>query len=132
MSTAALRHYWHPVARADEVRDRPHAVTLLDERIVLYRAHDRIAAFKDLCVHRGTPLSLGWVEDGTLVCAYHGWSYAADGACVRIPSLPPKQSIPRKARATTYRAEERYGLLWMCLEEPHRPIPDLYAVDDPA
>src|SRR4051812_28123054 len=102
MSATVLRHYWYPIATADELTDKPHAVTLLDERLVLFRAPDRIAAFRDLCIHRGTPLSLGWIEDSTLVCAYHGWSYAADGACVRIPSLLPEQAIPRKARATSY------------------------------
>lgn len=127
-----LRHYWHPVAAVDELEDKPLGVQLLDERVVVYRAKDRIAAFKDLCIHRGTPLSLGRIEDGTLVCAYHGWTYASDGACVRIPSLGPGQSIPAKARATVYQTETRYGLVWVCLDEPQVPIPDFSVVEDPA
>jgi vanillate O-demethylase monooxygenase subunit len=131
MSTDLLRQYWHPVAASEEVRDRPVGVQLLDERIVLYRAAQQVLAFKDLCIHRGTPLSLGWVEDDVLVCAYHGWGYAPDGACVRIPSLSAGHAIPRKARAIPYRAQERYGLVWVALEEPRAPIPELPHFEDP-
>ncbi|MCI0634402.1 MAG: Rieske 2Fe-2S domain-containing protein [Actinobacteria bacterium] len=31
-------------------------------------------------MHRGTPLSLGWVEGNLITCAYHGWTYRPDGA----------------------------------------------------
>lgn len=120
----ALRPYWYPVARSDELADAPIAATLLGERIALYRAGGKVVAFNDLCIHRGTPLSLGWIDGETLVCAYHGWTYAPSGACVRIPSLPAGRPIPSKARVPAYRAEERYGLIWVCLEEPRSPIPD--------
>ena len=45
----------------------------------------------------GTALSLGWVEDGHLVCAYHGWTYDPDGVCTRIPASHGT-NIPSKAR----------------------------------
>lgn len=125
VSTEALRDYWHPVAFSSEVTDRPAPVTLLDERVVLYRtASGRAVAHKDLCIHRGTPLSLGWVEEETLVCAYHGWSYAPDGKCIRIPSVDPARKIPPKARLTTFRTVERYGIVWICPGEPAAPIAD--------
>ena len=66
---AALRRFWHPVLWADELGDRPVAARLLDEPLVLVRLDGEVRAFRDLCVHRGTALSLGWVEDGCLVCA---------------------------------------------------------------
>lgn len=132
MSYGVLRHYWHPVATVEDLGDKPLGVQLLDERVVVFSIKDEVAAFKDLCIHRGTPLSLGRIENGTLVCAYHGWTYAPDGACVCIPSLGPGQSIPRKARAIVHRAEKRYGLVWVCLDEPRAPIPEFPEIDDPA
>jgi len=120
----ALRPYWYPVAVSTEVTDKPVAATLLGERLVVYRAGGQVAALDDLCIHRGTPLSLGWIDGEELVCAYHGWGYAAGGACVRIPSLPPGRAIPPKATVAAYRAEERHGLVWVALEEPRDPIPD--------
>jgi phenylpropionate dioxygenase-like ring-hydroxylating dioxygenase large terminal subunit len=124
VSSEALRDYWHPVAFARDVTTLPQRARLLDERLVLFRTETgRIACFRDLCVHRGTPLSLGWVEGETIVCAYHGWTYAAeDGRCVRIPSVDEARSIPAKARVTAYAVSERYGLVWVCLDEPRAPI----------
>src|SRR5262245_12057894 len=112
-----LRQYWHPAAGSAEVGERPLGVSVLDEQIVLYRAHGRVVGLKDLCIHRGTPLSRGWLDDGCLVCAYHGWGFGPDGVCVRIPALAPGQPIPRKARVPAFRVTERYGLVWVCLEE---------------
>lgn len=132
MSQAVLRQYWHPVAWADELGDKPFGARLLDERVVVYRTGDQVVAFKDLCAHRGTPLSMGRIDDGKLVCAYHAWAYAPDGACVRIPSLGPGQSIPLKARATVYRAAIRYGVIWVSLDEPRAPIPECSEIEDPA
>jgi vanillate O-demethylase monooxygenase subunit len=131
-SDSRLRHYWHPVVGSDEVGERPLGVRLLDEPVVLYRVKDRVVALKDLCIHRGTPLSRGWLDDGILVCAYHGWSFAPDGSCVRIPALDPAQPIPRKARVTAYRVAERYGLVWICLAEPRAPLPDFPELEDPS
>jgi phenylpropionate dioxygenase-like ring-hydroxylating dioxygenase large terminal subunit len=133
MADAALRCYWHPVATSRELGSKPLGVSLDDERIVIWRSGQRVSAFRDLCIHRGTALSLGWVDNGNLVCAYHGWTYAPDGACVRIPSLEPGRAIPAKARATaTYSAQERYGLIWLCLAEPRAPIPELPELEDSA
>jgi len=129
----ALRPYWHPVATAAQVGEAPLAARLLSEPLVLYRADGRVVAFRDLCIHRGTALSRGWVEGEYLVCPYHGWAYAPSGACVRIPSLPPERGIPSKARAQRYHCEERYGLVWVCLEEaPREPIPPFPEWDDPS
>jgi len=130
---APLRSYWHPVASSSAVGDAPVGVTLLEEDLVLFRSGDRVAAFADLCPHRGTRLSLGSVTaDGCLQCPYHGWQYDVDGRCVFIPSQPKDhQRIPSKARAVQYRAEERYGLVWVALAEPRRPIPEYPEFDDP-
>ena len=128
-----VRTYWHPVALAENVSDRPYAATLLDEQIVICRLGDRVEAFSDLCIHRGTPISLGRIEGEEIVCAYHGWTYNADGKCTRIPSIPPEHPIPKKACLTRYHAEERYGLIWVCMaEEPRASIPEIPEMEDPS
>jgi len=119
-----LRHFWHPVLWAKEVTDKPIAIKLLDQPIVVWRSNGKVAAFYDLCIHRGTPLSLGWISGDRLVCAYHGWNYGSDGNCTLIPSLPPEREIPAKARAKAFHAQERYGLVWVCLDEPRQDIPE--------
>ena len=105
------------------------------EPIAVCRVGDRLAAFHDLCIHRGTPLSLGWVEGDSIICAYHGWAYGVNGVngkCVRIPSIPPEHPIPKKACLTTYLAQEKYGIVWVCLsDKPRAPIPDFSPIEDP-
>jgi phenylpropionate dioxygenase-like ring-hydroxylating dioxygenase large terminal subunit len=126
----ALRNYWHPVALSSAVTDKPIAVVLLNTDVVIWRNKDGIFAFKDLCVHRGTRLSIGWIDKGELVCPYHGWCYSKEGAVTRIPSIPPERPIPAKARVEKYRCEERYGLVFVCLGEPRRPLYEVPASID--
>ena len=118
-----LANFWHPVAISSEVTEQPKQFELLGELIVLFRDSRGVAAFEDLCIHRGAALSLGWITDGRLTCAYHGWQYDRTGACVHIPSLPEGASIPRKARAIVYPATEAYGMVWVAMDEPVQPIP---------
>jgi phenylpropionate dioxygenase-like ring-hydroxylating dioxygenase large terminal subunit len=127
-----LANYWHPIARSDDVTEQPRQFELLGEKICAFRTDDGVSAFKDVCIHRGTALSLGWVTDGRITCAYHGWQYDSTGACVTIPSLPPGSTIPAKARAIAYRSEERYGLVWVALAEPVAPLPAFPEWDDPS
>jgi phenylpropionate dioxygenase-like ring-hydroxylating dioxygenase large terminal subunit len=104
-------------------------VTLLGEHLAVYRDARGPVVLKDLCIHRGAALSLGWVGNGEITCAYHGWRYDRTGACVHIPSLPEGQAIPQRARVIAYPAEERYGLVWTVLDEPAAPIPAWPGVD---
>ena len=53
-----------------------------------------VVAARDLCMHRGSPLSMGRVQGDEIVCAYHGWRYGPEGECVRIPSQPASTRIP--------------------------------------
>ncbi|MQA01841.1 MAG: Rieske 2Fe-2S domain-containing protein [Streptosporangiales bacterium] len=100
-----LRRFWHPVLFADELGTAPARVTLLDEAVVVVRMAAGVAAFRDLCVHRGTALSLGKVVDDELVCPYHGWTYDAGGVCTRIPARHG-DNIPRRARLVRHQARE--------------------------
>jgi len=118
---------WHPVAYSHELTDGPRAATLVGEAVVVWRTSDgRAHAMRDVCIHRGTALSLGWVADDCLVCPYHAWRYDATGACVRIPQSA-NATIPVKARTPVFQCQERYGLVWVCLDtgEPAYALPEI-------
>jgi vanillate O-demethylase monooxygenase subunit len=117
-----LLDFWHPVALSSDVKEKPIPVTLLNEQLVIWRSVEGIFAFKDLCIHRGTRLSLGWVRDGELMCPYHGWCYNNKGAVTKIPAIPPDRPIPAKARVQDFSCIERYGLVFVCLGEPKTAI----------
>lgn len=130
-----LRAYWHPIALSEEVTETPRRFVLLDEALVAFRHAGRVSVFKDLCIHRGSALSLGSVtSEGNIRCAYHGWEYNGKGACVRIPAKPEGSPIPGKARAFVYKAEERYGAVWVALQDPIFQIPPFPAgeFEDPS
>ena len=124
MSETALSSFWHPLCTSEEVTEQPRQFTLLGEPVVVFRDFDGVAAFRDLCIHRGAALSLGWVRDGALVCPYHGWQYDRSGACIKIPSRPADAPIPSNARAFAFSVQERYGLVWVAMADPIAPVPD--------
>src|SRR5262245_20646776 len=113
INDAVLVNDWHPVALSKNVAEGGVlGARLLEEDIVAWRYRGQIMVWQDLCLHRGTRLSLGKVEDGLLVCPYHGWTYDMTGRCVRIPAHPA-QLPPSRAVVNTYRAQERYELIWV-------------------
>jgi len=126
-----LRKFWYPVIPGDRLADAPHPFVLLGTNIVLFRdAAGQARALIDRCCHRTAQLSKGWLDAGTIVCPYHGWAYAGDGRCVRIPQRPggdPGRNIAVEA----FRCAERYGHVWVALEEPLAPIPDWPEAGDP-
>lgn len=128
---ALLRRSWHPVAVESEVGDEPVAVTLLDEELVLFRGGDgEVRCFHDLCVHRGTAVSLGWRDGDCLVCPFHGWTYDGEGACVRIPSQEDRP-IPNRAKLQPVSTVTRVGHVWVCLDDdPVVEPPDFPEWDD--
>jgi phenylpropionate dioxygenase-like ring-hydroxylating dioxygenase large terminal subunit len=128
----ALRDYWYPICRSDELGVAPRAVRLFGERYVAWRpqADGPPVLSVDECPHRAGRLSQGWVADGCLVCPYHGWHFDDAGACRVIPANDPSVPIPSRARVESSPAGDRYGLVWVCVGDPSRGIPHLAEADD--
>ena len=127
-----LLNDWHPVARTDALFEGSvMGAHLMGEDLVLWRLEGEVMAWRDLCIHRGTRLSLGKVRDSILACPYHGWEYDQAGRCVRMPAHP-EQTPPAKARVQTYHAKEAYGLIWVSLGEPQKDVPPFPEEPDPA
>jgi len=121
-----LAKAWHPVARSQEVGERPIRATLLGEHWVLLRLEGRLVAFKDACPHRGCPLSIGEANGKTIQCAYHGWSFDASGRCVGIPALGPGAALPPMAVLHEPAAlAEELGLVWLAPERPLNHLPEV-------
>lgn len=134
--TRALRCWWHPVARVGDVSDSPVRVDLLGEGWALLRIGGRLTAFVDRCPHRGARLSIGTpVPDGAvpaLRCAYHGWSFDADGACVDVPTQDRPPTGARFCATPAAAVREAYGLVWLAPEPPKAGILPFDEADDPA
>ena len=122
---------WHPALAVDELAaGGPIAVRVLGEDVVVWRSGGEYHAWRDLCVHRGTRLSLGKVADGgALECPYHGWTYGTDGRCILMPAHP-EQKPPAKARVEVYRAAVAHGVLWVNLGAGESSIPTFDLLED--
>jgi len=114
-----VKEAWYPVFYlADLDRAKPNAFTLLGQDLVIWweRKSESWRAFSDRCPHRLARLSEGRIaEDGLLECPYHGWAFAADGSCDRIPQAAENGMAHKSERACAqvYATSERQGLLFI-------------------
>jgi phenylpropionate dioxygenase-like ring-hydroxylating dioxygenase large terminal subunit len=112
-----LRGLWYMPALASSLRPgQMRREMLLGEPVLLGRMRDGQAfAMRDICPHRGVPLSAGKIlSENTVECPYHGWRFRRDGVCSAIPSLVEGQDLdPQKIRVRHYPVREQDGLLWV-------------------
>lgn len=116
-----LAQAWHPVAYRRELGDRPLAVCLMDQHLVLFAAEHGPALLEDRCPHRNVPLSAGRVCAGQIECPYHGWRFDGQGQCRKVAG----STEPACASAPAYLVREYAGLLWTALSANPAPFPDL-------
>ncbi|RQZ57291.1 aromatic ring-hydroxylating dioxygenase subunit alpha [Burkholderia sp. Bp9004] len=129
-----LKNAWYVAAWDKDVTRRLTPVTMLGERIVLYRKADGTpVALEDACPHRMLPLSMGRLTGDDVECGYHGLTFDCSGACVRAPG---SARIPAQAKVRRYPVAERYGLVWMWMGDEASADPDAILTidewDDPA
>ena len=110
---AGIANAWLPVAKSGAVGRKPLKVRLAGTDIVLWRGEGGLAAFIDRCPHRNYPLSQGRVENGHLVCPYHGWTFSGDGACVEVPGCAGDLS---RLGAEVIGVHETHGVVFACLK----------------
>ncbi len=105
-----IKNTWYVACTSDEIQEKPLGRTICGEKIVFYRGHENKAcAVEDFCPHRGAPLSLGFVENGNLVCGYHGLNMGNDGKVASMPS----QRVRGFPCNKTYAVIEKYGFIWV-------------------
>jgi phenylpropionate dioxygenase-like ring-hydroxylating dioxygenase large terminal subunit len=130
-----LRDIWYYALPSRALaQGRLEARTLADLPVVFGRTRAGEAfALRDICPHRGIPLSCGRMAGNTVECAYHGWRFAADGTCTEIPSLVPGQDlVVERIRVPRYPLHESQGNIWIWLGDgaPEGEPPRLPGIGD--
>ena len=123
-----MRRYWHPIAAAVELDERPtKPVRLLGEDLVLFKdLSGTVGLIGRLCPHRRVDLSYGIPEEHGLRCMYHGWMMDATGQCIEQPfeeTVHPDGHFKEKVKIAGYAIQELAGVLWAYMGPD--PIPSL-------
>jgi len=116
-----MRRYWQPLLASESITNRPQEIRILGEDLIVFRDNKgRPGLLYPRCMHRGTSLFWGKVEDEGLRCCYHGWLFAVDGTCLDQPCEPQGGLQRDLARQPWYPVEERYGLVWAYMGPPEK------------
>lgn len=109
-------NFWYPVCSSEDLASNaPLRARILGLNFAAFRdAEGNAHVLADTCVHRGGSLSKGKVVGNCIECPYHGWQYAGDGRCARIPTLGTGKP-PARARVDSYPVIERYGIVFAFL-----------------
>lgn len=150
-----LHQNWFPVSITTALKpDRPNAIELLSQKLVLYRDDGNWKCLADRCSHRFAPLSEGRLitsssrtatADGEtsassssctsscfIQCAYHGWEFDSTGKCANVPqyvsssSSNPSSSFTTKAQPIpTFPCREESGMIWVWADPSSSALAEL-------
>ena len=114
---AYWKRHWIPALRSEALVSEaaPTKVELLCEHYVAFRTTDGSVGFLNAaCPHRGVSLAMGRNENNVLTCIFHGWSFDAQGNCVRMPT-EKTQALCAKVPRAGFPVREGGGVVWVYL-----------------
>jgi len=123
-------NYWYVVEYDRALKPgKVIEVKFWNRSIALFRGKDgQIGAIENRCAHRQIKLSLGEVQECSLVCPYHGWTYNREGRVTAIPHELFGRAMPN-FRVPSFPVKVRYGLIWIFPGDPalaeQSPIPEI-------
>jgi len=119
-----LRGFWYPATLGARVKKRGLlAVHLLGEPLVIGRdPAGRAFALRDVCPHRGMPLSAGRFEGENVECCYHGWQFEPHtGQCRLVPSITADSKLKvERIYCGSFPCAEHDGYVWVYM--PDQPL----------
>jgi 5,5'-dehydrodivanillate O-demethylase len=108
-----LRSCWQPVALSCQVDETLRPLKIMDEELVVFRDGSTVRLHANRCPHRGTTLHTGRrLPGGALQCAYHGWTFNAQGQCIAQPCEPAERNFAAQIRIAAYPTVELHGLVF--------------------
>lgn len=130
---APLREAWYYAAPSRALpKGKVLSRQMLGEPLLLGR--DRtggVFALRDVCPHRGMPLSEGRFDGSEIECCYHGWRFATTGECTAIPSLVDGTGFDlRGVGVPTYPAREVQGNIWVFCGSDPNAAPEIPVLED--
>tara|TARA_Y100001968_G_scaffold118117_2_gene107575 strand:- start:5 stop:1339 length:1335 start_codon:yes stop_codon:yes gene_type:complete len=113
---------WYAVLASDSLKEKElYSFSMFNEPLVIYKDKDSIVrCIKDLCPHRGASFIGGEINDGELVCPYHGARFSSKGNCTNIDRITCNHIVDtnydnyaKKIHLFQYPCEERDGYIYI-------------------
>lgn len=122
MTTDFLKQVWYAACLSKDLKPGDlQTRVIMNQPIVFFRNEkSEVVALRDICPHRGIPLSFGRIVNYQIECPYHGWKFNCEGTCTEIPALLPEQGIdPQKIKVRNYKTFEQQGVIWVFIPDPN-------------
>lgn len=107
---------WFVIDASIRIADKPLKYVIDSRELVVWRSGDRIMAAPNECPHMGAALCDGWVEDGQIVCPWHGLGLGNEPFGAWRP----------------YPARDDGVLCWVQLDVGEEPTPEPIIAERPA
>ncbi len=112
-------------------------IKILDKKLVIWEKDNNIIVQDNTCIHRGAPLSEGYIDKQTnnIRCSYHGWEFSENGNVISIPqfnnicnkcnnfTLPKEFKNTAKYYQKTYATKKSNNILWINLNDSYVNFP---------
>jgi phenylpropionate dioxygenase-like ring-hydroxylating dioxygenase large terminal subunit len=80
---------WYVIGTpSDFSAEQPKKVTVWNKNYVVWRnSEGQYSALDDVCSHKGASLAGGYLQNGSVVCPYHGYEFDANGTLQKVPGI---------------------------------------------
>ncbi len=133
--TTLLRNFWYMAIPGKQLKrgQMIHKRMLGDPIVIGRRTDGQVFAMRDICPHRGIPLSYGWIEGDGVCCCYHGWKFkTTDGRCSEIPALTEDNGLDiNRIQVAVYPSLEVQGNIWVYIPNDPKEKLDLTQLPSP-
>jgi len=107
------------------------AIDIAGEPLALVRGEDgQLRALSNVCRHRGTLMlepGVDCLDNGTIVCPYHAWSYSDSGAFRGAPYARGVEIDRDEHSLPSFRTEVWMGVVFVCLSGEAPPLAERLA-----
>ncbi len=123
-----FKNNWLIAARTDQFTRAGDYVadSIAGEPYVIVRGEDgKLRAFYNVCRHHAAQIAVDAGCTDTLVCPYHGWTYALDGRLLSAPELGAVKDFDRgEFGLVPMHVAEWCGLVFVSMGEKPRALAD--------
>ncbi len=113
---------WYSVCSSHKLKiNQLNHISMYNEPLILYRDKDsKVRCIKDLCPHRGASFRGGEIDNGELVCPYHGARFSSKGECTNLDRITCQHIVDtnynnyaKKIHLYQYPVQEKDGYIYI-------------------